>query len=312
MNMLFTVVDGFSKHLPSVAAVALSLMVPLSSFASEDTVVATYDGLSIGAQELAFIVQYAPPIVQQEVKVNSAARYEVLANALVAKRIFRQLQARDEGGEQEAYLRLQFKILELAREFDRERFQRDLVVPNFDAVAEERYRAIGKDIATKPETRLLSHILLLCTEQCDIETKQAELESLRERLIAGESFSDLAAEFSQDPGSRQRGGRLSRPIAVDDVGVDETFRETAFSLSEVGDISEIVRSQFGFHIMRLEGVNPSRLYTFAEAKPALLKEIEQRFRQDAYKAYFLSLGPGDEMEIDYQALESLLGPLPDS
>ena len=312
MNMLFTVVDGFSKHLPSVAAVALSLMVPLPSFASEDTVVATYDGLSIGAQELAFIVQYAPPIVQQEVKVNSAARYEVLANALVAKRIFRQLQALDEGGEQEDYLRLQFKILELAREFDRERFQRDLVVPNFDAVAEERYRAIGKDIATKPETRLLSHILLLCTEQCDIETKQAELESLRERLIAGESFSDLAAEFSQDPGSRQRGGRLSRPIAVDDVGVDETFRETAFSLSEVGDISEIVRSQFGLHIMRLEKVNPSRLYTFKEAKPALIKEIEQRFRQDAYKAYFLSLGPGDEMEIDYQALESLLGPLPDS
>jgi peptidyl-prolyl cis-trans isomerase C len=290
----------------------LTSMVTLPVFASDDTAVAAYDGLSIGAKELAFIVQYAPPSVQQEVKVNPAARYEVLANALVAKRIFRQLEVLNEGADQDDYLRLQFKILELAKDFDRELFQRNLVIPNFDAIAEERYRAIGKDIATEPETRLLSHILLLCSEECDVELKQADLASLRERLIGGESFSDLAAEFSQDPGSRQRGGRLSRPIALDDVGVDETFRETAFSMSEPGDISEIVRSQFGFHIMRLEGVNPSRLYTFKEAKPALIKEIEQRFRQDAYKAYFLSLGPGDEMEIDYQALESLLGPLPDS
>ena len=312
MNRPANVVSGVSKYVGGALQVAFSLMIALSSFASQDTVVATYDGLSVGTQELAFIVQYAPPSVQQEVKVNPAARYEVLANALVAKRIFRELQALDEGADQDDYLRLQFKILELAREFDRERFQRNLVVPNFDAVAEERYRAIGEDIATKPETRLLSHILLLCTEQCDVELKQAELTGLRERLIAGESFSDLAAEFSQDPGSRQRGGRLSRPIAVDDAGVDETFRKTAFSLSEAGDISEIVRSQFGFHIMRLEKVNPSRLYTFEEAKPALLKEIEQRFRQDAYKAYFLSLGPGDEMEIDYQTLDSLLGPLTDS
>ncbi|WP_435219469.1 peptidylprolyl isomerase [Luminiphilus sp. nBUS_07] len=312
MNSSVNFVSGVSKYVGGVLCVVLTSLVTLSSIASDDSAIAAYDGLSIGAKELAFIVKYAPPSVQQEVKVNPAARYELLANAIVTKRIFRQLETLNKGADQDDYLRLQFKILELAREFDRKLFQRDLVIPNFDAVAEERYRTTGKDIARKPETRLLSHILLLCTEQCDVEIKQAELTRLRDRLIAGESFSDLAAEFSQDPGSRQRGGRLSRPIALEDVGVDETFRETAFSLSEAGDISEIVRSQFGFHIMRLEKVNPSRLYTFEEAKPALLKEIEQRFRQDAYKAYFLSLGPGDEMEIDYQALESLLGPLIDS
>ena len=150
MNSTVNVVSGVRKYVGCVLLLILTSMVTLPVFASDDTAVAAYDGLSIGAKELAFIVQYAPPSVQQEVKVNPAARYEVLANALVAKRIFRQLEVLNEGADQDDYLRLQFKILELAKDFDRELFQRNLVIPNFDAIAEERYRAIGKDIATEP------------------------------------------------------------------------------------------------------------------------------------------------------------------
>lgn len=71
----------------------------------------------------------------------------------------------------------------------------------------------------------------------------------RERLLAGEDFAALAAELSQDPGSASQGGDLGwqrRGFFV------ESFAEAAFAL-EIGEISEPVQSEFGFHIIQVLG-----------------------------------------------------------
>ena len=198
-----------------------------------------------------------------------------------------------------------------AKEFDERAFQRRLVLPNLDALAEERYRISRQEIALVPEERWLSHILLLCSDQCDEAAKQEELENIRGEVLAGESFSDLALTHSQDPGSRQRGGRLSRGIQENDPNVDETFRATAFALAEVGEVSGIVRSRFGFHIMRLEEVVPQRERSFEEIKESLVEAVEERYREDAYREYVLSMGPTEELYINGDVVDSIFGPLPE-
>jgi parvulin-like peptidyl-prolyl isomerase len=197
----------------------------------------------------------------------------------------------------------------VARELDRQLFQNQLVLPDFEALALERYKISKNEIAPVPEIRESSHILLLCTEDCEGETETetvASLQALKDRILEGESFSDLAVEFSQDPGSKTRGGRLSNGIARNAENVDQSFRDALFELDKVGDVSDIVRSRFGFHILKLESVTPSRERSFDEVRPALAAEIEKRFRQDAYRDYLLALAPSDGLEIDFDAFDELV------
>ena len=71
-----------------------------------------------------------------------------------------------------------------------------------------------------------------------------------EKVKAGEDFAELASEYSKDPGSAANGGSLGyfpRGVMVPE------FEEVAFSLG-VGEISDIVESQFGYHIIKVEDI----------------------------------------------------------
>lgn len=71
------------------------------------------------------------------------------------------------------------------------------------------------------------------------------ISSLRERIEAGERFERLARDYSDDPGSRQRGGDLQRQRR----GIfDPNFEEYVWT-AEVGELSDIVQSAFGFHLI---------------------------------------------------------------
>ena len=301
-------------RIEKIIALPLKLVVLLAALllahgARGDAVVSDQE-ISLTLKELSYIYQTAPQQVQRQASANEESRYELIANAVASKRILRKLES--VGAEDEdLYTAFRFEVLAAARKFDEKRFQRTLDIPDLEALTEERWRISKSEIAKVPEKRFLSHILLLCSEECDEEVKRAELGEIAGRISNGESFSDLALEFSQDPGSKQRGGRLSRPISSADENVDQAFRDTAFTLSEVGEISEIVRSRFGFHIMRLEAIEPEREYTFEEVKEPLMAEIEKRYREDAYRDYVLAMGPTEALRIDQEAIDSIMGKLPE-
>jgi parvulin-like peptidyl-prolyl isomerase len=181
-----------------------------------------------------------------------------------------------------------------------------LALPDFEALAAERYKVSKNEIALVPELREASHILLLCTEGCAEETETvATLEALRERILNGESFANIATEFSQDPGSKTRGGRLSQAVASNAENVDQSVRDALFDIDQVGDISEVVQSRFGYHLLKLESVTLQRERSFEEVRLALVAEIEKRFREDAYQEHILSLAPVGTIEIDGAAFDSL-------
>jgi peptidyl-prolyl cis-trans isomerase SurA len=71
---------------------------------------------------------------------------------------------------------------------------------------------------------------------------------LRTRIINGESFSKLASVYSEDPGSRDNGGELGFQNRTD---LDPTFAAAAFALKNPGDISDVIESKFGYHIIQL-------------------------------------------------------------
>ena len=264
---------------------------------------------TLSKAEVEYALAASPPQIRESAMENEASRYEFFSTLLVSKKVLARLEALQIDDDPATYYEFLFRRLEVARELDRQLFQNQLVLPDFATLAAERYKISKNEIAPVPEIREASHILLLCTEDCDDETEAetvTRLQALKDRILEGESFSNLAVEFSQDPGSKTRGGRLSNGIARNAENVDQSFRDALFELDKAGDISDVVRSRFGFHILKLESITPPRERSFDEVRAALEAEIEKRFRQDAYRDHLLTLAPGDDLEIDFDAFDELV------
>ena len=277
-----------------------------------DEAAVRYGELALSPSELGYIFHKAPTNIQKQVMVDGEARLELFATTLASKRMMANLMAMTPETDGDLYYRFQFALIAAAREFDQERFQKQLDIPDLEPLAKERYRVSMRDIALVPESRLASHILLMCRDECDKEAVKEDLAAIRQRILEGEDFSELAEELSEDPMSAQNGGTLKTEIQRDNARIDESFREAVFTLSEVGELSDIVETQFGFHLIRLDNITPEYIRPFSEVETALKAEIERRYRADAYKNYLLSLGPQSQLEINYDAVDAILGPLPEA
>ncbi len=102
-----------------------------------------------------------------------------------------------------------------------------------------------------------------------VDSVRAQAEAIRDRLTQGEEFAALAREYSQDPGSGASGGDLGTFGRGEMV---PPFEEAAFAL-DVGEISPVVRTSFGFHIIRLdEKVIPP----FEESRDRFRSQVQNR------------------------------------
>jgi peptidyl-prolyl cis-trans isomerase SurA len=117
----------------------------------------------------------------------------------------------------------------------------------------------------------VSHIMLRTADKDDIQVKNTIFE-LYDRLRKGMSWDELCQQYSEDPGSKDKGGRL-RPFGVGAMASVPQFQEAAFSLDEPGEISDPVQTQFGWHILRLESKIP--LPSFEELKPSLTQRVSR-------------------------------------
>jgi peptidyl-prolyl cis-trans isomerase D len=122
-----------------------------------------------------------------------------------------------------------------------------------------------------PERVHARHILLQVEPGATPEREQevrAAAESLLEELRAGADFAEVARRESQDPGSRDRGGDLG---FFERGKMVPAFDEVAFSL-EPGQLSDVVRTEFGFHIIRVEEHQQAESRSFESVKEDLARE----------------------------------------
>ena len=142
----------------------------------------------------------------------------------------------------------------------------------------QRYESAKQRYLT-PEARRASHILITPDSVGDAESAKALAEQLRERISNGESFEDLAREFSDDPVSAEQGGDLGWIEPEDMV---DAFEESLYELDAPGDVSQPVETQFGWHLIRLGEIRPPQGKSFEEARPEIIDDHLQREREELY------------------------------
>lgn len=118
-----------------------------------------------------------------------------------------------------------------------------------DAQISEYYeKQKEEDYKKGPATRIKYLSFTVAPSDEDFEEAKRSAVQIRERIINGEDFEDLAREYSEDPGSGQNGGSLG------EFGKGQMvpeFEKAAFALAE-GEISQPVKSDFGWHVIRLD------------------------------------------------------------
>ncbi len=138
----------------------------------------------------------------------------------------------------------------------------------------ERYRTA--------EERRASHILIPAAASAGAEDKaraRAQAEDLLNQIKSSPGkFAALAAKFSKDPGSAEKGGDLgffARGLMV------KPFDDAVFAL-KVGELAGPVETQYGFHIIRLDAVNPSQTTPFEKVKQQIVDEVRKPKLSKAY------------------------------
>ncbi len=153
----------------------------------------------------------------------------------------------------------------------------------------ENFYEENKDRYVVEEQRKARHILVTGD---DAETKASDI---LEKIRAGGDFAELAKEYSEDPGSAEEGGLLE--FFGRDI-MDKAFEEAAFSLG-IGEVSELVESDFGFHIIKVEEINPQTGKSFSEVR----NEIDEEVRRSKSERIYI-----DKVE----ALANMAYEIPDS
>lgn len=142
-----------------------------------------------------------------------------------------------------------------------------------DAQIQAYYNAHKGDYQT-PERVHARHILLSITNKPKDEVPKikAQAEELDKQIKAGANFADLAKKNSQDPGSAQKGGDLgwvSRGQMV------KNFEDAVFTLKP-NEISDVVTTEYGFHIIQVLEKQPAHLQTLDEVKPAIVAALKNQ------------------------------------
>jgi peptidyl-prolyl cis-trans isomerase D len=146
----------------------------------------------------------------------------------------------------------------------------------------KKYYASHADRYRESEARRASHVLIR-VEKGASEAEAAAAKAKAEQLLAQvrkapADFAKIAKDNSQDPGSAAKGGDLdwfSRGAMV------KSFEDVAFALKD-GQISDVIRSDFGFHIIRVTGVRPERVKPIEEVKADILAELKREAGMKKY------------------------------
>jgi len=173
----------------------------------------------------------------------------------------------------------------LAQEYARQVL--DKVAKTTDAEIKAYYEK-NKSAYLTPAAVSAQHILIKVDAGAkpeEVKAAQIKAEGIKKELDGGADFGKLAEKYSDDPGSKGRGGDLG--FFARDRMVPE-FSQAAFKMKK-GEISNPVKTSFGYHLIKVNDINEEKQQDLKEATPRIRTQLENQARQAAMQKEFIRL-----------------------
>ena len=173
--------------------------------------------------------------------------------------------------------------------------------PDYDQLAQEYYTVKAEQFRIEA-TIDVSHILVKAETRSEDEARELAEELLSRLNEDPAQFEQLVGEYSEDPSAATNQGLFS---GVKRGTMVPSFEQVAFALTEQGELAGPVQTQYGYHIIRLEKINPSKPMSFEEAKPQLIQQ-QSANHESRIRTEFINRFSTLPMEIPPLAIEKML------
>jgi len=181
------------------------------------------------------------------------------------------------------------------------RFRAELKIPEMNKAAKEKYSAEQAKFQV-PEQVRAAHVLVAPKGRSDDEARQ-RAEEVRAKALAGADFAKLAQEYSDDPSAKTNQGDLGffgRGKMLPE------FEEAAFALTKAGEISPVVKTRFGYHVIRFVDRTPARLKPFEEVRDTLVRQLQDSYVTDRMQEYLSAIRNDKSIKLNTEAIDALV------
>lgn len=262
---------------------------------------ATWRDMSLTRQDFEADLRRMPEESREEFRLDLKRITGALENLLVYRTLASE--ARALGLDKDPVVQ---KAVELATErvlgIERlNRFRAEIKVPDMTQAAKEKYLAEQAKFQV-PEQVHAMHVLIATKGRSDDEARK-RAEEVRAKALAGADFGKLAQEYSDDPSAKTNNGDLGFFAKGQMV---PQFSEAAFALAKPGDISPVVKTRFGYHVIRLVDRKPARLRPFEEVRDALVRQLQDSYVNDRVAEYVSAIRNDKSIKLNTEAIDALV------
>ncbi|MFQ5382846.1 MAG: peptidylprolyl isomerase [Dehalococcoidia bacterium] len=186
----------------------------------------------------------------------------------------------------------------MAKDMSIDKFIRAEIAPraSVSEAEKKKFYEENSEKMKRPEQARVSHILVKVEPEAPPEARaqaKKKAEDLRRRVEAGEEFAAVARESSDDPGTKAQGGNLSWVSRGQTV---PAFEEAAFALKP-DEMSGVVETQFGYHIIKLFERKPAESIPYEEAQARIESFLTEQRLQEEVRAEVAALRAKAKVEI---------------
>lgn len=287
-----------------ISAVGVVALIACSMTYAASPVLLSGGGIEITAEEFETFAKVAiPPEQFKEFHGNEQRGRELLAEYYVMLALAKE--ARETGLDKDP--RVQESIRQgTIRLLAQERLERLAMAtaeaknPDYEVLAREAYLSTPEKFKM-PEQVSVAHVLIATNDQRDDAAALARAQEVLKKARSGEDFVKLAQEYSDDPSAARNKGDLGY------FGVGQMvkpFEEAAFAMTKRGQLSEPVKTQFGYHIIRYEGRKPAAKLTFEDVKQDLLDEQKAAFYSEAKSNKLSAVRSDKSIKVNEEAVSA--------
>lgn len=296
-----------SAKLRLLPSLLLTLWLPAAVAAGPaPEVLATYgESITLTTEDFDAALLNLPANLREDARKNPKTATRLLEDLLVARVLAEQARTMglDKNGETQAQIRqMQERVLAIRR---MQALEDSLSIPDYTQAAREQYE-IDKAKFVEPEQVHVAHVLIGTRNRSEDEALKLA-QDIRAKALAGEDFAALAAQHSEDPGSRTTGGDLGffgRKRMI------KPFEDASFAMAKPGQISEPVKTTFGYHIIKFIERKPERQKPFEEVKEGLIQPMRNKLVNEEKARLVSGIRNHESIKLNTDAIDRLIGIAP--